>query len=459
MLHRTLKIELDEGRASTIAEAEELVASHILQLVVGDGVAESATRQAMLATILNCAPRAFIGGVRVVVADDCELAIPWHDGARISEVARRYGADIVSEISESYPTIGVGEVAEPPVGTIVLHPTWNGWASGVVCSPERRLAEAQEMRLAGILAGALAVSEVFQHIRGSVTAGHRDIGISLWDLQANWRSEGAVGPRRYYLPDALWLSGLGHLGQANAWVGGLLAYPAGAARDFALQDTDSLVAANEATSLLATRGDLPDDETVGEKKTRLVARRLEEIGADTRLIERRFDADLVRQDGEPVAILAGFDDPESRQVLEGRGFDRIFDAGLGRGPRGYLDIVIHSFPSQRSAAEAFARRGVNREERLQPAYEALVDEMVEAGEGEESARCGVVEEIADRSVAASFVGATAACLLFAEILRDLRGAKRYSLIDLSLREPDALIAEPLQGTIEAASYGSILSAD
>ena len=64
-LHRTVKLEMDEGRARTLDEAHEIVAGYVLQIDVGGGVSESETRQAMLVTAVNAASRAFLGGVRV----------------------------------------------------------------------------------------------------------------------------------------------------------------------------------------------------------------------------------------------------------------------------------------------------------------------------------------------------------------------------------------------------------
>ena len=60
-LHRTTKLELDEGRAGTVDEAHEIVAGYVLQIDVGVGVGESETRQAMLVTAVNVAGRAFLG--------------------------------------------------------------------------------------------------------------------------------------------------------------------------------------------------------------------------------------------------------------------------------------------------------------------------------------------------------------------------------------------------------------
>ena len=58
-LHRTTKLELDEGRARTVDEAQEIMAGYVLQIEVGLGVSDSETRQAMLLTAVNTAVRAF----------------------------------------------------------------------------------------------------------------------------------------------------------------------------------------------------------------------------------------------------------------------------------------------------------------------------------------------------------------------------------------------------------------
>ena len=39
-LHRTTKLELDEGRARTFDEAHEIVASYVLQINVGSALAK-----------------------------------------------------------------------------------------------------------------------------------------------------------------------------------------------------------------------------------------------------------------------------------------------------------------------------------------------------------------------------------------------------------------------------------
>jgi hypothetical protein len=454
-LNRTVKLEVDDG-ASTIAEAEEIARSHVLQVVVGGGVVGCETAEALLLTVLNTGPRAFIGGVHVLFAEDFLLAASWNTGMSLSETIMSYGAERVSTLSANHPTIVVGGSLATHPGSVVVHPTWNGWAGGVVRKNDCRLAENQEFTPSGVLAGAIAVGEAFQHIRGAVMAGHRDVGVSLWDLSIDWRDEGGVGPKQYYLPASVWLAGLGHLGQSYAWVLGMLPYPDRSALTVTLQDVDALVEANAATAVLAQPADLPKDGQSGERKTRLVGRRLEVLGVKTVLVERLFDEHMKRQAKEPIAILGGFDRPEPRRTLEGAGFSRIFDAGLGGGVRSYLDMIIHTFPSHLSAEDAFSGRGGLAPVGEREAYEALLQELIETGMAPDEARCGIVEEIAGRSIAVAFVGAVAATIVIAEVLRDLFGAPRSAFVDISLRDLPGrrIVAAP---EVEPVSYGSITS--
>ena len=147
--------------------------------------------------------------------------------------------------------------------------------------------------LAGVVAGALAVSEVFQHALGSNTAACRDTGLSLWCPDLPWQSSEAVGPALQRLPTGVWLLGLGHLGQASAWSLGCLPYSKPDDLEVYLVDFDTVVQANHSTGLLT----LPAD--IGQRKTRIVASRLEQLGHLTRLIERPFDDHLRPSNAEP----------------------------------------------------------------------------------------------------------------------------------------------------------------
>ena len=178
-LHRTTKLELDEGRARTLDEAHEIVAGYVLQIDVGVGVSKSETRQAMLVTAVNAASRAFLGGVRVRLHDNGPMSLGWVEGMDMATAVETYGGEIAESLDCEHPTLVIGDLEEQPLGSLVLHATWEGWSGGVVEETKDRLAESLEFPLAGMLAAALGVSEAFQNVRGDAVAGRRSIGLSL----------------------------------------------------------------------------------------------------------------------------------------------------------------------------------------------------------------------------------------------------------------------------------------
>ena len=178
--------------------------------------------------------------------------------------------------------------------------------------------------------------------------------------------------------------------------------------------------------------------SVGQRKSRAVAKRLERLGFKTTITERRFSNVSQRGIGDPGVALSGVDDPGPRRLLEEAGFDLIVDAGLGGNSQNYLDILIHSFPSEIKAAEAWPERRISPPNSPgdQPAYlnqRRQMRETTSLTDGE--IECGIVE-VAGRSVGASFVGCVAATLVLSEVLRSLIHGPRFQILSLSLRNPD-----------------------
>jgi hypothetical protein len=443
-LHRTLKLELDDGRADSVEQAAEIAGRYVIQIAVGDDVAASATRQTILLTAVNAARRAFLGGVRVYGASDEKTTIRWGHGRSIAEAVTFYGGTIVETLTSNEPTIVIGSTDEQPLGSIVIFPTWQNWSGGVVDNADAHLLETTEFPLAGVLAGGFAVSEAFQHVRGYALAGRRPVGLSLWRPDLPWRDPQAFGPPCRTLPISYWLLGLGHLGQAYGWAIGALPYSDTEPAHLMLQDYDVVAEANESTGMLCASDDV---ETL---KTRVVAARLEEVGFTTHMCERRFDNSTRRSrkpaekavPAEPGMALAGFDDPAPRRLLEGADFDLVVDGGLGGGRQTYLDIDVHTFPSGLRASETWPERRPKRlpESIDQPAYSELRERLAEEGgsSGEEIA-CGVLR-IAGQSIGAAFVGCVAAAIVLSETLRMIAGGKRYQVISLSLRSPHHVVA-------------------
>jgi hypothetical protein len=294
----------------------------------------------------------------------------------------------------------------------------NGWAGGVVPAwLPRAVSSAPGIAPAGVLAGALAVSEVFQRLRGNVKACRRAVGLDLWRPERDWRPE-AGGPLLSRLPSAAWLVGLGNLGEAYLWTLGLLPYGRDGA-DVVLQDFDVLAPSNVSTSLLTTA------ENVGQRKTRAIAAWAEARGFRTTIVERSFAPDFRISGREPSVVLIGVDNALARQAIEDAGFERIIEAGLGRGPQDFLGITLHTFPAATPSRSIWSDTGTTDAQITQPAYRAMLEQSGD--------RCGTVR-LAGRSVGAPFVGAVAATLVIAELLRLVMGEHRHEFVACYLRD-------------------------
>ena len=430
-LDRTDKLDIDEGRARSVADAERMAGEYVLRIDAGADAAASETHQAALLTAVNAGARAFRGGVEVCLREDGPALAPWAEGEPLSAAVRRFGGAIVRRPSPGLPALLIGDAPAAAPARVALHATWQGWSGGVTPDPDLRLPETDGFPLAGALAGALGVSEAFQHVRGYGIAGRREAGLSLWRPDLGWRGEDAWGPPCEYLPLRVWLLGLGHLGQAYAWMLGLLPYRDYGETLFVLQDYDFVEPANRSTGMLS------DAAAVGRRKTRAVADRLERLGFGTAIAERAFDRATRRGAADPGIVLSGVDSAGPRRLLEGAGFGLAVDAGLGGRADNYLDILLHSFPSGIAAEDAWpAAAAPAAPPADRPAYRELARELAattDLGAGE--IECGVID-LAGRSAGAAFVGCAAAALVVAEALRALAGGPRYEVLGWSLRRPD-----------------------
>lgn len=425
-LSRSVKLALDSGEASTLAEAEQIFAGYQLVIQVGQDVAASPTKQVALLTAINAARRCFLGGVQVANCPDAPLLVPWRRCRTLWQAVTELGGTLVTSPSYNVPRIVIGGADRITVESeFALRVTFDGWCGGVVPLDDgRRLPERNEFTPSGVLAGALAVSEAFQFARGRYAhAGRRATGLSLWrpEVDTPWLDIHEPGPQLSYLPSQLWMIGLGHLGQAFLWTLGFLPYAHPNEVLIVLQDYDSLIQANDSTSLL-TRVDL-----VGQRKTRAMAGWCEQRGFRTRIQERRFAANFKIDNEEPRVALCGVDNAMARAALEDVGFAQVIEAGLGLGTDEYLAFQMHCFPSSRSA---LARWGGTLEKTTpqslinQPAYKSLSADGLD--------QCGLTL-LAGRSVGAAFVGAMTSTLVVAELLRMATGDQRYDVIDGSLR--------------------------
>ena len=333
---------------------------------------------------------------------------------------------VITDCTPGMPRIVIGDKELPSTDAeFAVRATFDGWCGGVTPLQQGlQLPERQEFVPAGVLAGALGVSEAFQFVRGdNAVAGRRDVGLSLWqpEKSIHWLDAGELGPVPARLPSNAWLIGLGNLGQAFLWTLGLLPYASPEEVSLVLQDFDELVEANDSTSLLTTTA------LLRTKKTRAMAAWCELRGFRTSIVERRFANDFRITGDEPRVALCGVDNALARADLEDVGFDRVIEAGLGAGTQEYLAFQTHTFPACRSARQRWGTQG-SRPMRIPwptiQAYRALARDGIDD--------CGITT-LAGRTVGASFVGAVTAAVVIAEFIRLAMGGPRYEIVDGSLR--------------------------
>lgn len=428
-LSRTVKMAMDNGEATTIDDAERIFQGYRLAIDVGPNVAESPTLQAALLTAINTGRRCFLGGVFVKGNIDVALKISWGACETLSEAVKDLRGKETTRIPHDAPLVAMGDTRQKRCDRdFAVRATFNGWAGGVIpLRDDGRLPENQEFTPAGVLAGALAVSEAFQYIRGgNQMVGRREVGLSLWKLDPgmSWMDPENAGPEIERLPSRLWLIGLGHLGQSFLWTMGFLPYARPEEVSLVLQDFDHLAEANDSTSPLTF---FPSAK---ERKTRAMARWCEERGFSTSINERRFADDFQIAPYEPMVGVCGADNALARSALEDVGFSRIVEAGIGRGPQEYLAFQIHTFPGPQKAREKWGGNislATPKEIIRKPAYETLARQGFD--------ECGLIN-LADRSVGACFVGVTISTLLIAELLRMVHGRHAYACIDGNLRSLD-----------------------
>jgi hypothetical protein len=362
-------------------EAQARLRALKLEVVVGPDATSAAAHAAML-TAVSVGHRSFVGGLRVAGAISQRANSPLPvSGATLAEKCERLGA----RAFEGEPTcrIGIGTV-ELAGGTPTFSPWWDGWNAGVrVTQP---VYGNDENPLAGIAAAALAVGAAFEFARGRPKIMPADLNL--------WGTERAPEFGEVFLPDALWIVGLGNLGQAFLWALASLPYADPSAVSLMLQDDDRVRPENWATSVLVR------DETYGALKGKIAERWAEDRGFDTRRTDRRLEAHDRRADGEPLLAISGLDKIEGRRNLAAVGFAAIVDVGLGRNADDFDKFVVRVLdrnrPIDRYLADQTEAKPAGRP--VGAAYERL---------GEEIGQCGAAE-IGGASVAAPYVSAAAA---------------------------------------------------
>jgi hypothetical protein len=253
-----------------------------------DAACTETAGQAALLTAVITAVRAF-GQVHVLAdAPDARVRVGVLRGLTLAEIFVREGAQLVTSPNvkpdDAWPVVVIGAGTSAPANahlSVVLRITWSEWAATVSPASAGKPGPDGCGVLAAIAAAALGISEAFGAVRArpGSDAGFRTVHLNLWNPHAAVTGD---GPELTHAPLSWWLVGLGHLGQAYAWVISWLHYQDLAAVEIVLQDTDCTVPANHSTGILTPEG------SNGDRKTRLLAHCLEHAGFDTRILERRL---------------------------------------------------------------------------------------------------------------------------------------------------------------------------
>ncbi|WP_436642190.1 hypothetical protein [Microbaculum sp. FT89] len=419
--NRLAKLDLDLGEASDPEAAMARLKGYAAHIRVGAEVAGSTAHQIAVLTLVNILSRFALGGVTLSGMLDAPMLAPWPSRTLMAAVETLGGA--AGEPAGDCPTAVVGTADDVVDRAIQL--TFEGWRGGIVPAGASRLDEAKGTAVSAVLAAAIGAAEIFAILREEVASGRRPRGLSIWrpDGDQDWLSPASDGPPLLFLPNRLWILGLGHLGQAFLWSLAMCPFADRAEVSLVLQDMDDITKSTASTSILtmkAARG----------RKTRDVARTLEAMGFSTVIIERPFDDQFKRRPEDPLVLICGVDNAHARSQLEAPGFPLIVEAGIGRSTQDFQAIRLHTFPSRRKAAELWrtemtdATAVVAETRGYQRLRERGVDE------------CGLAR-LAGTAVGAPFVGTVAGVLMLGQILRLLHGDQVDAVIDLDLRALDA----------------------
>jgi molybdopterin/thiamine biosynthesis adenylyltransferase len=434
-LSRISKLLVDSDELS-VAEAQAQRERFAVTFRCGPDVRQSRTLQLAVLTAASIATRCFPDAVKVELDEavtGSEIFLPpLIQGSFAAALADLVGIRNLCVSGGSKTTGKVLLFGNAPPAPGSLRVTFDGWIAQVgPAASTDQLAERPYCALAGVLAGALAVSELFLSFAElNIAATRRKIGLSLWRPDLSSADPAAQGPQIEVLPRELWALGLGHIGNAYLWSLAALPYAKPEIVEIYLNDFDRVETENFETGLIFT----PDD--VDHLKSRVCSRWLEARGFCTRLVERPFDADfrcrIVEPPIEPRLALCGFDSNPARRMLPAANFARVMESGLGGTKHNFDTISFHALPNPRPAEELWPdlspeeqereREEFERIARENPAYEELGDDI-----------CGRTEH-AGKSVAVPFVGVTAATLAVAEALRMLHDGPAYSDIKLSLSD-------------------------
>lgn len=368
-------------------EAERRLRAMTLEIIFGAGADNPAGHAAVL-TAFATGRRTFVGGVRVTGDLTRPLQSPLFDCATIGEAIVEIGVSGFD--GPPAVTISIGADGGPAIITA----WWDGWRVGVRFCQDGK-GGSSDNPLTGIAAGAHAVGAAFQTIRGRSVL---PADIDLWP-------GGDASPifADVFLPSALWLIGLGNLGQAFLWSLAALPYADRAKCLLLLQDFDRVSEENWGTSIL-----VPDGR-FGGLKTKMAETWAAARGFEVRRIDRQLRDDLRVGDDEPRLALSGLDKIASRRSLAKTGFDAVVDVGLGRTASDFDRYRVSVFDRTTSIDAHFAGLSDPSAKADAPDRPAYAQLRAQIGQ------CGAAE-IGNASVAVPYVSAIAGATAIARAI-------------------------------------------
>jgi len=432
-MSRIDKLFVDRDAAEAQVAHARREAFHVA-ICCGHDLAGSHTLQLAALTAAALAIRCFPNAVSVVLDErtgSARLLVWARMNLTIRDAFRLLGVPTSTDASDA--TTASIVVGDAPAPQSAMRISFDGWIAKV--GPTRlvdRLQEREYCPLAGILGGSLAISELFLSFADiSIEARRRAVALSLWRPEVATSEPLAVGIPVEFLPRALWVLGLGHLGNGYLWTLAGLRYADNREATFYLNDYDLVECENIETGVLF----VPKDVDV--LKTRMCAAWLEARGFGTRMVERAFDADFRRRTQqpapEPALALCGFDSNPVRRDLATAEFLRVVESGLGSMASNFDTLSMHTLPHPRSPEEIWPDLSPREVEKRVRAQERMAREnrgYLAAGRDE----CGRYE-LAGKAVGVPFVGMTAATFVVAETLRLLHGGPAYIDVKMSLGTP------------------------
>lgn len=416
---RTDLIIANSGGASSFADAHDKLQAVTWSIAGTDACAVSIAHQAALLTAVNAAARA-VGTVIVDLPEqvmNADVLGGVFAGKAFRDVIGLYGG-IPGKVQTPDLMIGSDPGAVNPPRLVSR---WSSWTAIVDSNPVTSAAYTcpSDAVVAAIASAGLAINELFRELLHKSDATRRQVVLPLWDYTTAEAVGAGPGMK---LPASWWLVGLGHLGQAYAWVLSWMYIDEPQPLVF-LQDFDEVTEATLSTGLLTHTDDL------GRMKIDVVKDALEGARFNVQTTSDRLSRNVQHPGADADVSLIGVDKPQPRQILSFTGSKLCVDAGVGGTHQNFTRISLHVFPGVQRSDEVAAWR---------TAGEVRTDTLLETPAYKDALKdgdpCGVVQ-IAGRATAATFVGAVTACTAVSEVMRRLNSGPRFDVVAMDISHP------------------------